>query len=499
MFAQIFNAMEAEKRSVGFAAVLKKDFVGENVPRDENGRWTKLRFEHGKGWQGDKKPLTAAQQEQLKKVGPVPPAWTDVHLNPDPNADTQVKGRDAKGKQQIKQHPEAVARNAAAKWERVGEFHREGVSKIINMATQVMDDKKRGQQEKDVAALVYLVSLTGFRIGSEADTGAAEQAYGASTLEKRHIKVNGEKITFSFVGKKGVPQSKTINDAKMAAYLNSKLETLKPAEQVFTASDANARAFIKAAAGNDKFKAKDFRTWHGTGLALALRKAMKPPKTTKEYKQKQNEIAQAVADHLGNTKTVALNSYIAPMVWAKWDPSLAPQKKGKAVKFDDGFSFLFDEPQRVTKDEMPSFQELWQAIEDALNDPAEGDPPEEDAPVPVEKAASFFMSVLKDSAASIKAWNTRGRKDKPASGTVAPDKGKEPKVMALQMYMEGFYSKLKNEKERKYVEARVKQLTSGEARPKGMSGTFGVPKERAMILEFVTKKIFLTGREKLHV
>lgn len=118
----------------------------------------------------------------------------------------------------------------------------------------------------------------------------------------------------------------------------------------------------------------------------------------------------------------------------------------------------------------------------------------------------MFATIFKDSAASKKAWLTRRGGAQPAAGAptplksrVGPDGKNEPKVMSLQMYMEGFYSKLKDKQERKYVEERARQMTMGEARPKGLSGRFGLSKERAIALEVVTYKIFKAGRAKFNV
>jgi DNA topoisomerase IB len=42
-----------------------------------------------------------------------------------------------------------------------------------------------------------------------------------------------------------------------------------------------------------------------------------PPKTAAEAKKIKLAVAKAVSDHLGNTPTVAIASYIDPTVWGK--------------------------------------------------------------------------------------------------------------------------------------------------------------------------------------
>lgn len=55
------------------------------------------------------------------------------------------------------------------------------------------------------AKLAALIMSTGIRPGSESDTGAKVKAYGATTLEGRHVVTDSEGNTrLQFVGKKGV-------------------------------------------------------------------------------------------------------------------------------------------------------------------------------------------------------------------------------------------------------------------------------------------------------
>jgi len=45
---------------------------------------------------------------------------------------------------------------------------------------------------------------------------------------------------------------------------------------------------------------------------------MEAPINEKEYKKKVKEVAKQVSAKLGNTPTVALQSYISPVVFAEW-------------------------------------------------------------------------------------------------------------------------------------------------------------------------------------
>jgi DNA topoisomerase-1 len=67
-----------------------------------------------------------------------------------------------------------------------------------------------------------------------------------------------------------------------------------------------------------KFKTKDFRTMVGTTTALDVVKTMEAPSTFEKYKQAVKKVATIVSQKLGNTPTIALQSYIHPVVFAKW-------------------------------------------------------------------------------------------------------------------------------------------------------------------------------------
>ena len=61
--------------------------------------------------------------------------------------------------------------------------------------------------------------------------------------------------------------------------------------------------------------AKDFRTWHATVIAAAALAASDEPGDTKRSRQRAIKAAVTeVSEYLGNTPTIARNSYIDPRV-----------------------------------------------------------------------------------------------------------------------------------------------------------------------------------------
>jgi DNA topoisomerase-1 len=252
---------------------------------------------------------TKKDQARIKALG-VPPAWTDVRVSEDPNAALQVTGVDAKGRSQRIYSAEHTARAAAEKFERVKEFHKT----LPSIRKAVLEDLKSGTPaDRENAAVLYLIDQTGFRVGSDTDTGGDVQAFGATTLRREHVKVAGSTVSFSFTGKKGVAIEKSVTDTRLAGMIRDRM---RRDNQLFETDDASVRGYLKKVAGD--FKVKDYRTWHGTSKALATMKKMPAPKNNAEFKRAQAAVSKVVAEHLGNTPTVAKASYIDPSVWSKW-------------------------------------------------------------------------------------------------------------------------------------------------------------------------------------
>lgn len=274
----------------------------------------------GKWVSADGKPLNKHTQNYVDTVA-IPPAWKDVMVSTEPNAALVAMGTDSKGKRQPKYSAEHTEASKLVKFARVRELNNL-MPKVVKQSQKDMMDKRLSDRERDNAATVHLISKTGFRPG-----GDSEDAYGASTLEKRHVKVSGDTVSFQFVGKHKVNQTKAIKSPELAAYLEPKLKSLKDGDQVFMASGASAGKYLKGLVGPD-FKVKDLRTWTGTATARSLISREAVPANESELKAQQKRISEAVSKKLGNTPTVALESYIDPLVWVHTGGMTSVNKKG---------------------------------------------------------------------------------------------------------------------------------------------------------------------------
>lgn len=306
--AELVNTLEAWM-SLKKKVVLDADFVESEHPRDSIGR-----FGNGTGISISRNAETkqwSEQHDRAKALG-IPPAWTEVQINSDPEGELQAFGRDAKGRAQYIYSAAHSTAAAQAKFVRLKKFNTV-VKNLLSNATSDMQNTKLSQQERDSAAVVCLIGATGFRIGGDSDTQADEQAFGASTLLMKHVSISGDTVTFNFTGKSGVAQAHNVKNAALATYLSA--HKAGGSEKVFGAtSDAAVRNYFHKVAGAD-YKVKDLRTWKATALAYSLCRKIQAPLSSAAFKKARFMVGDAVAKVLGNTRSMALGAYIDPAVF----------------------------------------------------------------------------------------------------------------------------------------------------------------------------------------
>jgi DNA topoisomerase I len=244
----------------------------------------------------------------------VPPAWTEVWISYDPKNPIQAIGRDSKGRRVYLYSAEHMGKATAAKFSRLNEF-----SKAYS---SMMRKIKRDMKTSEEALVLYLISKTGFRIGSNFETRANIKAFGASTLRCSHVIVEANKLSFDFTGKKGIHISKVLKDPFLAKNIGGRCYGGSD-KRIFSTTDEKIRSYLKSISANSGFTVKDFRTYFGTLIAFRKIKTMPVPKNERETKKYRKEVGDTVAKELGNSRTVALNSYVSPEIFCVWEPNSA--------------------------------------------------------------------------------------------------------------------------------------------------------------------------------
>jgi DNA topoisomerase I len=250
----------------------------------------------------------------------IPPAWKNVQVAPSPEHDLQAIGEDAKGRVQRIYSDAFTQRSADAKFSRTSEL----IKKQDKIFAQNEDNlKSEDPKIRENAAAMKLIQQTGIRPGSDTDTGAEKQAYGATTLEGRHVvSDNDGNVRLQFVGKKGVSLDIPVEDKDTAKMMLDRKESAGLHGKIFDTNDASLRDYSHTLNGGS-FKPKDFRTLKGTTTAMEEVSKTPAPKTFADYKKAVMNVAKKVATKLGNTPTIALQSYISPSVFSAWKAGLA--------------------------------------------------------------------------------------------------------------------------------------------------------------------------------
>lgn len=232
----------------------------------------------------------------------------------DPKSEVLVSGTDKKGRKQVVYSDAHWAAAAKAKFARINKLRQkfDSIKQKNEKARQSKDPVQR-----DNADCLNLIMQMGLRPGSYADTGAEKQAFGATTLTADHVVKEADGVYLRFTGKKGVALNLKVPNAKLASDLLQRAKQAGRNGELFpNATNISVRKYVKTLGGN--FKTKDFRTLIGTSLAYDLVRKTEKPTSKSAYKKAVKAVGKTVSETLGNTPTIALQSYINPVVFADW-------------------------------------------------------------------------------------------------------------------------------------------------------------------------------------
>jgi DNA topoisomerase-1 len=248
----------------------------------------------------------------------IPPAWKNVWICQHANGHLQATGIDVKKRKQYKYHPLWNELRSQTKFYRLAEFGkvlcliRERIEKDLALPGLPLN--------KVLAAVVSLMGHTSIRVGNNMYE-KLYGSYGLTTLKDKHVTLNGTTMQFCFKGKKGIQQKISIKSKRLARIVKQCRDI--PGKELFQYYDEQGQHkcidsgmvnhYLKEITGKD-FTAKDFRTWSGTLHALTAFKELGCAGTKTSVKKNIVSALDAVAEHLGNTRTVCKKYYIHPVV-----------------------------------------------------------------------------------------------------------------------------------------------------------------------------------------
>jgi DNA topoisomerase-1 len=253
----------------------------------------------------------------------LPPAWTDVHISPDPDRKVQAWGYDAAGRKQYRYSSQHVQRQDRRKWKRVLRVAR--ALPELREHTNRHLRRRTLDRNKVLATVVRLICRAYFRAGSER-YAVENRTFGICTLGKKHVHVNGRNLVFQYIGKRSRQQRQFVADTPLVHIIEKLLEL--PGRRLFQYVDASgAPRTISADQVNEylcellgeRYTSKDLRTFGGTVRAATILADLGPARTPSEAKRNVALTCKLVATELGNTPAICRKAYIHPAVLEEYE------------------------------------------------------------------------------------------------------------------------------------------------------------------------------------
>lgn len=272
------------------------------LTRVRHGKGFSYRDRHGRT-QTDRK--LKARIEQLA----IPPAWQQVWICPSSKGHILATGLDDRDRKQYLYHPRWRAVRDLLNFYRLIPFAQH-LSEIRSFTSQQMR-RRTLDRDRVLATMIRIIDLSYVRIGNESYV-EDNDSYGLSTLTRRHVKLQGDTISFRFPAKSGRAAEFEVTDrgvARVLAVLAEQQGTrLFSLNKTPIGSDEVNRRLLELT--GEHITAKDFRTWGGTLAAFGYLEA-----NLDSDRSAEREAVAAVdqaAEALDNTRSVARAHYVHP-------------------------------------------------------------------------------------------------------------------------------------------------------------------------------------------
>ena len=303
----------------------------------------------------DDKPIKDKNElERIRKLA-IPPAWEKVWICIKENGHIQATGYDVRQRKQYRYHPLWNLLRNETKFHKLLEFAK--VLPALRLQVEKDLSLKELCDRKVIAAVISLMERTYIRIGN-AEYEKMNGSHGLTTMHDKHVKIEGEKISFSFKGKKSIHHDISILNKKLAKVIQQCRDI--PGKELFQYYDENKQrrsidsgmvnVYIKEVTG-DVFTAKDFRTWAGCLHLLMAFKNMTVALNVTACKKNINEALDYVSTHLGNTRTVCKKYYVHPGIIRLYEENKLNKYLNELdnIEVDDNYAALTKEEVVLTK------------------------------------------------------------------------------------------------------------------------------------------------------
>jgi DNA topoisomerase-1 len=263
----------------------------------------------------NKKPVTDQELTRIKALK-IPPSLKHVWISGDPKTDIQVVGVDAKGRKQYRYSDKYLKMAERRKFMRMFEFIKQlpRLNKIMGQHKSLSSYSKNHV----ITTMIKLVQDLHFRVGKE-QYAKQNKSYGVSSLNKVHIKIQGDMIQFRFMGKSKQQLQYTYHNQEIANHLKilRKLTGIKIFQyvdetgNVKRVTDMDLNEYIQTNMG-DEFTIKDFRTYAANYHFIeALLEEINFNGNT-AVKKNITTAFKVASEKLSHTVSIAKKAYIMP-------------------------------------------------------------------------------------------------------------------------------------------------------------------------------------------
>jgi DNA topoisomerase-1 len=303
--------LQADKDYEKAAATAHLVYVSDRLPGI-------LRNKKGKGFSYVFNNRLIKDRQQLDRIRKlvIPPAWTQVWICADDKGHIQATGLDLRRRKQYRYHPLWNSLRNETKFHRLYEF-----GKVLPLLRSQVEEDLRIRsltQKKVLATVVSLMERTFIRVGNY-EYEKTNGSYGLTTLKNKHVSISGDRMKFSFTGKKGIHHDVTLRNKRLARIVGQCHDI--PGQELFeyyaedggrhSVDSGMVNTYIREATRGD-FSAKNFRTWAGSLHALQELCNIGEALTVAELKKNINIVLDGVSRKLGNTRTVCRKYYVHP-------------------------------------------------------------------------------------------------------------------------------------------------------------------------------------------
>jgi DNA topoisomerase I len=267
---------------------------------------------------GNGRELTSPVTLERIRALAIPPAWTGVHISPDPERKLQAWGQDQAGRKQYRYSSGHVDRVNRRKWRRVLRVAR--LLPKLRAVTNTHLRRRSLDRHKVHATVVRLMCRAYFRAGSER-YAVENRTFGICTLRKKHVAVQGNNIEFRYTGKRRLDQRQVVADTPLVEIIEELMR--QPGARLFkyhvkgkgyrpvTAGSVNR--YLREVVG-ERLTSKDLRTFGGTVRAATILADIGPAASPAEAKRNVLLACKLVSAELGNTPAICRSAYVHPAV-----------------------------------------------------------------------------------------------------------------------------------------------------------------------------------------